>query len=396
MIIRKGYKYRLKTKPEHERLFSIFSGHCRFIWNKALGLQMGRIENRLPVISYNDLAGLLKLWKRSDEYGFLREAHSQVEQQTLKDLDRAMWDGLKNQKGMPRFRKKGMHDSFRFPQGFEINNDSVFLPKVGRVRFIKSRDINGTPKNITISRRGKHWFVSIQTEQEVEKPVQASSSSVGIDAGIVRFATLSDGTYYEPMNSFRKLEKKLACEQKKLSRKVKFSNNWYKQKGRITRLHIHIADCRNDYLHKVSTPISKSHAVVIMEDLKIRNMSASAKGSIEEPGRKVKQKSGLNKSVLDQGWHSFRKMLEYKLAWAGGTLLTVPPHHTSQTCPVCGHESKGNRVSQSEFRCEECRFVGNADHVAAINILRAGHARIACGDTGLVGGLAQEPSRLAA
>ena len=106
MLIRKGYKYRLKTREEHEKLFRLFCGHCRFVWNKALALQIARLESRTPLLSYGDLAGLLKLWKASDEYGFLREAHSQVEQQVLKDLDRAIWDGLKKTRRMPWFKKK--------------------------------------------------------------------------------------------------------------------------------------------------------------------------------------------------------------------------------------------------------------------------------------------------
>ena len=397
MIIRKGYKFRLKANPEQERLFRIFSGHCRFIWNKALALQMARLDRKTPLLSYQDLAGLLKLWKQSEEYGFLQEAHSQIEQQVLKDLDRAWWDGLKRAKGMPRFRKKGKHDSFRYPQGFKVQGNRVYLPKIGWIGFFKSRNIEGTPKNVTMSRRGRHWFMSIQIEWEVSDPVKASASAVGLDLGVSRFATLSDGTFYEPLNSFRRLEKKLAREQRKLSWKQKFSRNWRKQKEKVARLHLRIADARNDYLHKVSSKISKSHAMVVMEDLRVRNLSASSKGTVESPGHNVRQKADLNKAILDQGWYAFRRMLAYKLTWAGGVLKLVPAQYTSQTCPECGRVSKDNRRSQAAFRCEACGYEKHADLVAAINILRrAGHARIACGDSGLIGRLAQEPSRHAA
>jgi IS605 OrfB family transposase len=386
MILRKGYKFRLKANSKNECLFRLFSGHCRFIWNKALALQMARLDSKTPLLSYQDLAGLLKLWKHSEEYGFLQEAHSQIEQQVLKDLDRAWWDGLKKAKGMPRFRKKGKHDSFRYPQGFHIQGNQIYLPKIGWVGFFKSRNIEGTPKNVTMSRRGRHWYVSIQTEREASEPVHASTSKVGIDLGVKRFATLTDGTVYEPLNSFKTLEGKLAREQRRISRKVKFSNNWRKQKGKIARLHLRIAEARNDYLHKVSSQISKNHAMVAMEDLRVKSMSASAKGTVEVPGRNVRQKASLNKAILDQGWQAFRRMLAYKLSWAGGVLELVPPHHTSQTCPECGQVSKDNRRSQAAFRCEACGYENHADLVAAINILRrAGHARIACGDTSLVG-----------
>lgn len=221
MLIRKGYMFRLKPGRKEEGLLKLFSGHCRFIWNKALSLQMGRLKSKVPLMSYQDLTGLLRLWKQSEEYGFLREAHSQAEQQTLKDLDRAIWDCLKGKKKkFPRFKKKGRHDSFRFPQGFLIDGKRIYLPKIGWAGFFKSRDIEGTPKNVTVSRRGRHWHVSIQAEVEIPTPVHESSSIVGIDLGVKRFATLSDGTVYEPVNIFRKLERKLAGKQRDLSRVV--------------------------------------------------------------------------------------------------------------------------------------------------------------------------------
>ncbi|WP_459947922.1 RNA-guided endonuclease InsQ/TnpB family protein, partial [Desulfocastanea catecholica] len=197
-------------------------------------------------------------------------------------LDQALREAFdkKNPKRFPRFKKKGKDtDSFRYPQGFKLDGNRVFLPKIGWVRFIKSREIEGTPRNITVSRRGDHWYVSIQTEREIPEPVHPSAFAVGIDMGIARFATMSDGSFLEPLNSFKKLEMKLAKEQRKLARKVKFSANWQKQKKKITRLHIRIADTRNDYLHKSSTTISKNHAIVYVEDLKIRNMSRSAAGT---------------------------------------------------------------------------------------------------------------------
>src|SRR5208283_4962436 len=129
---------------------------------------------------------------------------------------------------------------------------------------------------------------------------------------------------------------KLKIEQRKLSRKKLGSQNWHKQKVVINRIHTKIANDRKDYLHKTSTAISKNHALVVLEDLKVSNMSASAKGTVEQPGRNVKQKSGLNKAILDQGWSEFRGMLEYKQHWRGGLTLAVPPQHTSQKCPVCG------------------------------------------------------------
>lgn len=393
MILHKGYKYRLKTKTSHDRQFRRICGHCRFVWNKALALQLFRLASRTPLLSYQDLAGLLRLWKQSEEYGFLREAPAQALQQVLRDLDRALWDGLKKVKGMPRFRKKGRRDSYRYPQGFKLNGSRIYLPKIGWIGYRWSRDIQGRPKNVTVSRRSRHWFVSIQTERELAEPKHPSSTAVGIDLGVNRFAMLSDGTIYESLHSFRRWEKKLAREQRRLARQRRFAKNWRKQKEKITRLHLRIANARQDYLHKVSTEISKNHAIVVMENLQVRNMSASAKGTLDNPGRHVRQKAGLNKAILDQGWYEFRRQLAYKLAWAGGVLEMVPPHHTSQTCPQCDFVSPGNRRSQALFRCGACGFEDHADLVGALNVLRrAGHAQIACsGPQGSESQAAREP-----
>ena len=286
----------------------------------------------------------------------------------------------KNPKRFPKFKKKGFHDSFRFPQGFKLDGSRFFLPKLGWVRFFKSRDIEGLPKNVTVSRQGKNWFASVQVETEIVQPVHPSGSAIGIDMGVKRFATLSDGSFIEPLSSFRKLEKKLAREQRKLARKVKGSNNRRKQKAKVGQIHIKIANARNDFTHKASTATSKSHAVVVLEDLRIRNMSRSAKGDLDEPGRNVRAKSGLNKSILDQGWHEFRRQLEYKQTWRGGMVIAVPPQNTSRTCPACGLVSRENRKTQSRFTCVQCGFVENADFVAATNILAVGHTVSACGE----------------
>ena len=387
MKIRKAFKYRLKATEQQKQLFRQQAGCCRFVWNKFLWLQKQMLDSGDGLLSYVDMAKMLTAFKRIESNKFLYDVANHPLQQSLMFLDRAFKAAFdkKNTKRFPRFKKKGYCiDSFRHPDRFKLNNDKIFLPKIGWIRFIKSREIEGKPKNVTVSRRDDHWYVSIQTEIEIADPIHPSISTIGIDLGIARFATLSDGSYLEPLNSFKKLESKLAKEQRKLSRKVEFSSNWKKQKRKVTELYVRIADARKDYLHKASTMISKNHAVVVLEDLKIKNMSASATGSIDKPGKNVKAKSGLNKAILDQGWAEFRRQLEYKQLWRGGEVISVPPHHTSQTCLECGHISADNRKSQSSFVCANCGYSENADFVGAINILRAGHARIACEVNGAV------------
>ncbi len=290
MKILKAFRYRLEPTEEQARQLSRYRGCMRFVWNKALALQKGRVGAGYPLLSYGDLAKLLTLWRHSEEYAFLRHAPVHPLQWTLK------------------FLMQSIHVAF--------------------------------------------------------DPTLA----------------LSNGTFVDAPGWFRRYEAKVAWEMRKLARMKKFSKNWREQVAKIQRLHAHIANARFDFLHKTSTAISKNHAMVFVEDLHVKNMSKSAKGTKENPGKKVRAKSGLNKAILDQGWSMFQTLLTYKLAWRGGYLKTLPAPYTSLTCPIptCGHASKGNRITQADFTCEKCGYHANADTVGAMNVLRAGLARIAC------------------
>lgn len=392
-----AYKFQLMTQAAQEEIMRRFAGCCRLVWNKALDLENEAYAKEGKHIGYSSLCHLLCEWKKQEKTKFLAEAHSQILQQSLKDLKTA-FDRFFNpeiESGYPNFKRKHKHDSFRYPQGFKLDegNSRIFLPKIGWVRYRKSYEIDGTPKNITVSRSIDKWYISIQTEQEIADPIPRLENPVGIDMGVARFATLSDGTYIMPINSFRTHEEKLARLQRKLSRKVKFSSNWKKTQRKIAREHQKIANCRKDFLHKASTTISKNHAFVVIEDLKVQNMSHSASGTKDKPGKNVQAKSGLNKSILDQGWYEFRRQLLYKLQWRGGTLLAVPPQYTSQRCSQCGNVDKNNRQTQEKFKCTSCGFETNADYNAALNILAAGQAALACGaEKAQASALKQEPS----
>lgn len=380
--IRKAFKFQLKVTPETSQKLAYFAGGSRFVWNKALALNLFRLEHKFPLMWYQELNFWATLWKQSEEYGFVKELPSQVLQQKLKDLEKSFKDAFdKNQplKRIPVFKKKGQHDSFRYPQGFKVDQDKskVFLPKIGWVSYRNSRKVVGDAKNITVSRKGAHWYISIQTEYEAELLAHKSTSIVGIDMGIKQFATLSNGTVYAPLNSFKSKSERLAKLQRTLKNKKKFSKNWRKIKSNITKCHEDIGNARKDYLHKVSTEICENQAIIVIEGLRVRNMSKSAKGNSEKHGNKVVQKSGLNKSILDQGWGMFATMLEYKQSWNNGLVLKVPPHHTSQTCPSCRHVAKENRLTQADFVCVECGFSENADLVGAINVLAKGHELLA-------------------
>lgn len=380
MIRRQSYKFQLKTNLSQARQMRSFAGACRFVFNQALALQKAKYEAGNKKLSYADLCAELLTLKSSNPW--LGESPSQTLQQSLKDLERSYTNFFAKRADFPRFKKKGLSSSFRFPQGCKLDqaNNRIFLPKLGWMHYRNSREVLGEVKNVTVSHSCGHWYISVQTEREVSDVIHPSTSAIGVDMGIAQFATLSDGHVFAAVNSFKQKQKQLARYQRAFSRKVKFSQNWKKQKSKIGKLHQTIANIRKDYLHKTTTIISQNHAMIVIEDLQVKNMSKSASGNLNKPGRHVKAKSGLNRSILDQGWFEFRRQIEYKQVWRGGDVLAVPPQYTSQRCSCCGTVSKENRQSQAKFACIACGYQANADVNAAMNILAAGHAVLACGE----------------
>jgi putative transposase len=254
------------------------------------------------------------------------------------------------------------------------------------MRYRKSQDVLGEAKNLTLRESCGRWYVSVQTERDVETPQHPSTSAVGMDWGVVHLATLSDGEVLDPCQPLKKFLPKLAKWQRRMARKKKFRMNWRKAKARITQLYAKVANIRKDFLHKVSNDISKNHAVVVVEDLQVKSMSRSAT-------KKVAQKSGLNRAILDASPFELRRQLEYKTQWQGGRLVAVAPQNTSRKCPACGYIAAENRKSQAKFVCGRCGFSAHADFVSAVNIREAGLASLACSlSSAEVGRLWQEPT----
>lgn len=377
MQLLKAFKFELMPNGAQIRRLKQFCGCSRFVFNRALAYRNEQYEaDKSFKFSYNKIANLLPEWKR--ELTWLKDCHSQVLQQALKDLESSFKNFFAKRSDFPKFKRKGEKDSFRFPQGFKLEqqNNRIYLPKIGWIRYRNSRAIVGEMKNVTVSRKCGKWYISVQTEFEQKTP-QPKGGEIGIDMGIVRFATLSNGEHFEPINAFKNLKGKLVKLQKQFKHKTKFSKNWQKLKAKIAKLHHKISNIRKNYLHQISSQISQSHAIVYVEDLQVTNMSKSAKGDVEQHGKNVKQKSGLNRMILDQSWFEFRQQLDYKLLWNGGHLVAVPPQNTSRTCPCCGYTAKENRQTQADFECVECGYTENADVAGAINILRRGHEILA-------------------
>ena len=366
-----AFKFELRPNGQQLRNLRQFAGSCRLVYNKALALNIERYEKKEKRLGYAGLCALLPNWKM--EHQFLSNVPAQALQQSLKNLERAYTNFFQKRADFPKFKKKGQRESFRIPQGFEIDNQNgrIKLPKLAWMRYRKSQDILGEASNVTVSESCGKWYLSVQTEREVETPQHPSTSAVGMDWGVVNFVTLSDGEVVDQCQPLKKFLPKLAKLQRRMARKKKFSKNWRKAKACVSKLHTKVANIRKDFVHKVSNDISKNHVVVVIEDLLVKNMSKSA-------AKKVAQKSGLNRSILDASPFELHRQLEYKTQWQGGLLVPVPPQNTSRKCPECGQVSAENRKSQAKFVCVECQFSANADFVAAVNIREAGLASLAC------------------
>lgn len=378
--LRKANMYRLYPTPEQARALAQIVGACRFVYNLALEQRRDwwRAYRANTGHAINFAGQCRELTDLRAEMDWLRAAPIHTLQQALRDLDRAYQNFFAGRAAYPTPRKRGVHDSFRFPDPASLRLERtgrsagrIKLPKLGWVAIRGWYALPGAIRNITISLRAGQWFASVQWEREtVAAPVPPPQPAIGIDMGVAVFAALSDGSSIAPGNFGQRAMRALRKAQRALARKRRGSQNRRKAVRRLQRLHARVANARKDFLHKHSTTIAKSHGMVVVEALRVRAMSASASGTADLPGRNVRQKAGLNRSILDQGWSMFRAMLGYKLAERGGRLVEVPPAYTSQTCAQCGHVDAASRVSQDRFACTSCAHEANADINAAINIKR--------------------------
>jgi putative transposase len=300
-----------------------------------------------------------------------------VQQQALRDLDKAFANFFAGRAGYPTPRRKGEHDAFRFPaihcgELRQINAkwSVIRLRGLGDVRVRTHRLIEGKPLSITVTLEGGRWFASFACEIERAEPPAPLPRAVGIDRGVARTLTLSTGgTMSLDRERLNVLDRRARKAQRTLSRRKRGSRRYGRARLAVARLKTQAARYRKDWNHKASYNIAGRFGVVALEKLKTANMTRSAAGTVEAPGRNVKAKAGLNRSILAQGWYQFSLFLGYKLEERGGHLVEVDPAHTSQTCSACGHISPDNRTTQARFACVSCQSRLNADYNAALNIL---------------------------
>jgi putative transposase len=380
----KAFRFQLRLKPAQKRELQRWAGGLRWLWNQALAEQRARHARGDSYASYVDMAKWLTAWRQAPNTQWLASGPVHTQQQVLKRLDEsykrffeAARCGNTQRVKPPRFKRRGEDPGMRFPDAkqFKLDQENarICLPKLGWLRLRLSRPVTGELRNVSLCREGAAWFCAVQTKGPDVAPA-GLSPSLGIDMGLAQFITLSTGAAVAPLKAMAEQQRRLRRYQKSVSRKKKGSCNRKKAIQRLALLHTRIARKRADWLHKLSTSLVASHPVIALEDLRVAAMSASARGTAEKPGSRVRQKAGLNRNILDAAWAEFRRQLEYKTQAVGGEVIAVNPAFTSQRCAACGHTDKGNRTTQSSFICLACGHADNADVNAAKNILAAGHA----------------------
>lgn len=376
-MIHRAFRYKLAPDAGQETLFRQFAGVVRLVYNLALEQRRDwwrhyqrQTGNRLTYV--NQARELTRL---RAAFEWVAAVHVTPQQQALRDLDRAYANFFAGRAGYPSPRKKGTNDAFRF-QGREIKSkrlnrkwSAVHLPKIGWVKFRDTRPLRGKVQNVTISLSADGWHVAFACEIEHTAPPN-DLPAVGIDRGVANTLTLSTGDHLRMPASLAAIETRKRRAQRTMSRRKRGSARYAKARRRVAALQARAARIRQDWRHKASLGLARSYGTVVLEDLSTRNMTRSAKGTTEAPGANVRQKAGLNRAILNQGWFGFETVLAYKLEERGGYLCKVDPRHTSQTCSACGTVDRESRESQASFHCRACGFRAHADHNAAINILR--------------------------
>lgn len=391
----KACKIRLYPNEQQKQIISSQIGGNRYIYNRMLALKIYAYKKFGINLKKFDLIKHATKLRNRTKTSWLKEVDSQSIQQSIGNMDTAYKNFFRRVKqggavGFPKFKSKHhSRQSFQYPQRVKLNDNmnKIYLPKVGWVKCKGFRkEYIGKIKTVTVTLEAYQYHASILIDLKNETPKSTNlAQQVGLDVGVKLVVADSNGNKIKPLNLERELSK-LRKYAKQLSRKKKGSSNRLKAKQKLAKINLKIANKRKDFLHKLSFQYAENQGTVIVEDLKIKNMTKSAKGTLETPGKQVKQKQGLNRSITQQSWGMFFELLDYKLNERGGQLIKVDPKHTSQTCPSCGTVSKENRVSQSKFVCKTCHYSNNADVVGALNILARGiHGNNAYSQTPLDG-----------
>jgi putative transposase len=373
----RGFAYRLEPTSAQAATLAQWVGATRFVYNLALE------QRRDFWRQYRRQTGRSITWQSQSrevsdlrrEVDWLAEVPRSALETALKELERAYRAFFERRASYPTMRQKDRGAGFSLQgRGVSVRRlnrrwSAVRIPKIGWVKYRDSRPLIGETRTVSVSCDAAGWRVAFGQEVEALTPTN-SLPSVGVDRGVAVAASLSTGETFHVPDGLARLDRLRRKAQRVLARRKRGSRRALAQRRRIARLAGRSARVRRDWNHRNTTDIARRFGVVVLEDLSTRSMTKSASGTVEAPGRMVAQKRGLNRAILNVGWFQFETMLAYKLAASGGRLVLVDPKFTSQTCSECGVVDARSRKSQAIFACVACDHRANADHNAAINILR--------------------------
>jgi putative transposase len=368
MKLRKVYRFRMRPTKAQEAALYRMAGARRFVYNWALSRRKDHYAEHGKGISARELSSELTALKSQPETLWLKEADSQMLQQALGDVDRAFDAFFKRRSRFPRLRsKKTGHFTFRIPQRVRVEDGMVYVPKVGWIRVRQSRGIEGTTKSATFKRDATgHWYVALTTEFEipdVEPP--APVNPVGVDLGLKDLFVLSDGERIPAPRFARTAERRLGRVQKGLSRKKPGSRRREKAKRRVAGVHRKVSNQRSDFLHKLTTDLTREYDCVCVEDLNTKGLA----------------KTKLSRSILDAAFGEFVRQVEYKATWRFKRSIAVGRFFAStKLCSECGKVNVNVTLSDRTWLCE-CRTQHDRDLNASRNILAEGMRLLAAGQT---------------
>lgn len=391
-MIYKAYKYILYPNKEQQELIAKHIGSARWIYNYALDKKVKSYQETGKGLSRFDIQKDLPLLKKEENTSWLKEVNSQSLQASLEHLDKAFTKFFKDKKGFPKFKsKKDNHQSFSIPQNtiVDFENNCINIPKFKtKIKCTFHRKFDGIVKTSTISKTptGKYYIsilVELNEDLPKKKPI-SEKQAIGIDLGIKTFATLSNGIEIENPKHLKKSIEKLKSLQRKVSKKVKGSNNRKKSVIKLAKLHEKVANQRLDFLHKTTHYLVTNYDTLCLETLKSSNMMKNHK---------------LAQALTDVAIGKFNEILDYKAEWFGCNILRIGQFEPSSKMCSCGVINKELKLSDRVWKCESCGTTHNRDLLAANNIKRfafvknntVGTTEIkACGENGLPLSVKQE------
>jgi putative transposase len=377
MLVNKSYRYELDPNNQQRSHFHRHAGVARFAYNWGLEQRIQLFRTKHGKERFTNAKKQHKLLNtlKAIQFPWMYEVSKCAPQEALRDLHRAFQNFYRGRKkkqriGFPRFKKKGVRDSFRLTGAIRFERRKIQLPRIGKVRLKEKRDVycEGRILSATVRRRADRWFVSVTVEEEIRTSEPINGPAVGVDLGIKTLATLSDGFVFDNPRALGRRLRRLKQLHRSLSRKKKESKNREKAKMQLATMYLRIFNIRQDTLHKLTTYLAKSHSRIVIEDLCVLGMMKNRK---------------LARAIADVGFYEFRRQLSYKCLWYGSQLVVAPRMYpSSKMCSRCGYTKRELSLAEREYHCEQCGLKIDRDLNAALNLVAASWSETenACGE----------------